>query len=108
MKTILAAIAISALTFIGSSTADARPHRHSSRVYISSYNSCGAPVYKERYFIGYDRCGNEIWGTRLVRQAYRPVVRTRYAAPCPPPRCAPPRYGRGYGSRVTIQANFGR
>lgn len=104
MKTIIAAIAISTITFIGSSTADARPHRHNSRVYISSYSSCGAPVYKERYFVGYDRCGNEIWSTRLVRQAYRPVVRQRYVAP----RCAPPRYGRGYGSSVTIQANFGR
>lgn len=115
MKTIIAAIAISAFTFIGSSMADARPHRGGSRVYISSYTSCGDPIYKERYVIGYDHCGNAIWGTRLVRQAYRPVVRQRYVAPCPPQRYAPVRnrdygrdYGRGYGGRVTIQANFGR
>lgn len=112
MKTIIAAIAISAFTLIGSSVADARPHRGSNRIYISSYSSCGDPIYKERYVVGYDHCGNAIWGTRLVRQACRPVVRPRYVASCPPPRCAPPRYGRGYGreygGRVTIQANFGR
>jgi hypothetical protein len=108
MKTIIAAIAISAFTFIGSSVADARPHRHSSHVYISSYKSCGSPVYKERYFVGYDRWGNEIWKTRLVRQSYRPVVRPRYVAPCPPPRHVHRDYGRGYGRGVTIHAHFGR
>ncbi len=103
MKTIIAALGFIALALVGTAPkAEARGYR--STVYISGYH-CGAPIYKERYFIGYDRCGRPVWGTRIVRTSYRPVVRTRYVAPCPPPvRYRAPYYGNG----VVIQASFRR
>lgn len=116
MKTILTTIAIAALALLGSAPElQARPY-HSSRVYISGYRSCGTPIYSERYFIGYDRCGEPIWGVRVVRQQpyYRPVVRPRYVAPCPPPyrgstRYTYSNYGRSYsGGGVVVQGYFGR
>jgi len=104
MKTIIATLGFITLTLIGT-TPDAEARGHRSTVYVSGYRSCGTPIYKERYFIGYDRCGRPIWGTRVVRTSYRPVVRTRYVAPCPPPvRYRPPYYGSG----VSIQATFRR
>ena len=81
MKTIITTALVTLLCWTGSATqADARPHRHSSRVYISGYMSCGTPI----------------WRTRAVRAPYRP----RYVAPCPPPY-------RG-GGHVVIQGTFYR
>jgi hypothetical protein len=104
MKAIVTTLAITALTLLGAAPqAEARQH-HSSRIYISGYLPCGAPIYKERYFVGYDRCGNAIWGTRVVRRENRPVARTCYTEPYyPPTRC----YSGGRNS-ITIQASFGR
>ncbi|RYD19874.1 MAG: hypothetical protein EOP88_17280 [Verrucomicrobiaceae bacterium] len=97
MKTIITTALVTLLCWTGSATqADARSHRHSSRIYISGYMSCGTPIYRERYFCGYDPCGRPIWRTRAVRAPYRP----RYAAPCPPPY-------RG-GGHVVIQGSFYR
>jgi hypothetical protein len=93
MKTIIT-LAITTLALLGTTPqADARPHRHSSGIYLSGYLACGTPVYKERYFVGYDSCGRPIWRTRVVHRHPRPVVR-HYAAPCPP--------------RVVIQGSFCR
>jgi hypothetical protein len=107
MKAILTTLAITALTLLGAAPqAEARQH-HSSRIYISGYLSCGAPIYKERYFVGYDRCGDPIWRTRVIRQEYRPVVRPRYTA-CPAPYYPPTRCDSGRRNRITIQASFAR
>jgi hypothetical protein len=112
MKSIIVTFTIAALTLIGSVTpADAR-HSHSSRTYISGYRSCGTPIYTERYFVGYDRCGAPVWGYRIVRSSYyRPVVRARSQAPCPPPVYYGHRggYRRDYsGGRVVIQGSICR
>lgn len=117
MKAILTTLAIATLALLGSAPeAHARPYHHSGGgVFISGHRSCGTPVYSERYFIGYDHCGAPIWGTRIVRQSYhRPVVRTRYVAPCPPPyRSTSHHYNSGYrrsysGSSIVVQGCFGR
>ncbi|MEY3895901.1 MAG: hypothetical protein RLZZ214_1421 [Verrucomicrobiota bacterium] len=118
MKSITTTFAIAAMILLGiTPELQAREHHHENRVYISGYRSCGTPVYSERYFIGYDRCGNPMWGVRSIRQRYRPVVRERYVAPCPPPRYSSGRYvesDRRYGDRwdsdrrVVIQGYFGR
>jgi hypothetical protein len=77
MKTIVTTFAIAALAlFAAAPQAEARGHR--SYVYISGYTSCGSPIYYERYFVGYDECGDEIWQVRRIRQEYRPVVRERH------------------------------
>jgi len=118
MKAIITTFAIAAFTLLGAAPqAEAKPH-HSSRIYISGYRSCGTPIYTERYFIGYDRCGEAIWGTRLVREeyreerVYRPVVRERYVEHCPEPDYEDSRYERresSYrGDGISIQAVFGR
>ena len=105
MKTLLVTLGIAALALVGTAP-KAEAHGYRSTVYISGYRSCGTPIYKERYFIGYDRWGRPVWGTRIVRRDYRPVVRTRYVAPCPPPvRYYPaPHYGGGF----SVQATFRR
>jgi hypothetical protein len=88
--------AIAALTlFGGTNSAEARSrHKHSSSYCSGSYRYCDTPVHRERYFIGYDRCGYPVWGYRTVR-SYCPPPR----AYCPPPRpyhyrpaVCPPRY----------------
>ncbi len=78
--------------------ADARS-RHSSRIYISGHRSCGTPIYTERYFIGYDHCGNEIWGKRIIQYERR----QRYVAPCPPPR-----HHHAYGTSITFHGSYRR
>ncbi|MEP2776119.1 MAG: hypothetical protein ABJQ29_00410 [Luteolibacter sp.] len=72
MKKLFTAIAITAFAFVGTSvSAEARPHggrgysQPASTVYISGYRY-GRPVYTQKYFIGYDRCGAPIWGYRTV------------------------------------------
>ncbi|MES2657523.1 MAG: hypothetical protein V4689_02840 [Verrucomicrobiota bacterium] len=108
MKAILTIIAVISLSWLGSAPqAEARGIQ--SRVYISSHLPCGTPIYTERYFIRYDRCGTPIWGKRVLRPAYRPVVRPIYVAPCPPRyvaprRCVAPRYGVNFA----IQGSFSR
>ena len=109
MKTALTTIAAVALSWFGFAP-QAEARHHENRVYISSYLPCGTPVYTERYFIGYDHCGNPVWGKRVLRPAYRPVVRPVYVAPpCPPVvvtprRCGTPRYAAGF----SIQGSFCR
>jgi hypothetical protein len=99
MKSTIIHLTIAAMALLGTVPQAAARSHHSSRIYISGHTSCGAPIYVERYFIGYDRCGNEIWGKRVIRREYRP----RYVAPCPPPPCH-----RGYATGFTIQGSFGR
>lgn len=109
MKTTIITLTIAALALIGTATrAEARSY--SSHTYVSGYRSCGTPIYTERYFIGYDRCGAPVWGYRVVRSSYRPVVRSRYHAPCPPPvRYGHGGYRRGHsGGRVVIQGSICR
>lgn len=109
MKTIITSLAIAALALLGTTPqAEARSH-HSSRVYISGHRACGTPIYSERYFVGYQPCGTPIWRTRVVRHHYRPVVRPRYVAPCPPPYRGHARYDRGHhGTGFVIQGSFRR
>jgi uncharacterized membrane protein YgcG len=72
MKKLITAIAIGAFTFAGTAVnADARPpsghgyHTPSSTVYVSGYRY-GRPVYTQKYFIGYDHCGNPKFAYRTV------------------------------------------
>lgn len=94
MKTRIAILAAVVLATL--SAAPRAEARHpESRIYISGHLACGSPVYKERYFMGYDRCGNAVWGTRVVRyeslgyRARRPVAVPRYVEPCAPVYHAP-------------------
>lgn len=80
MKTILITCAIAAFTLLGAAP-QAEARSYESHIYISGHQSCGTPIYTERYFIGHDHCGRPLWGTRVVRHNYRPVV--RHAAPYP-------------------------
>ena len=108
MKTVLTTIATITLSlFVFAPKVEARGYE--SRVYISKYLPCGTPVYVERYFIGYDRCGAPVWGKRVLRPAYRPVARPVYVAPCPPRYVEPRRCGTPhYGTSFTIQGPFSR
>jgi hypothetical protein len=72
MKKLITAIAIGAFAFAGTAIhADARPYGDrgynapQSTVYVSGYRY-GRPVYTEKYFIGYDRCGNPRFAYRTV------------------------------------------
>jgi hypothetical protein len=80
MKTLLTPFAIIAFALLGASP-KAEARHFESHVYISGHRSCGTPIYTERYFIGYDCWGRPLWGTRVVRHHYRPVV--RHVAPYP-------------------------
>lgn len=92
MKTILTTLAVAAFTLLGA-TPQAEARSHESHVYISGHQSCGTPIYTERYFIGYDHWGRPLWGTRVVRYHHRPIV--RHVAPYPIGYCYPqPRYDR--------------
>jgi hypothetical protein len=113
MKTsLIITAAIAAITLLGSTTsADARHKHRRNYNYEDSYRSCDTSVYRERYFIGYDRCGYPVWGYRTVR-SYCPPPR----AYCPPPRpyyrpaVCPPRYPYYEGrpcSGVVISGVFG-
>jgi hypothetical protein len=82
MKSIPAA-ALIALTLLGVAPRSDARCRESSRPFISGGRGCGTPIYTERFFVGYDRCGNPVWETRVVRSHYRPVVRQRWVAPRP-------------------------
>lgn len=72
MKKIFTAIAVTVFAFVGTTTtSEARPHgghgynQPASKVYVSGYRY-GRPVYTQKYFIGYDRCGTPRWGYRTV------------------------------------------
>jgi hypothetical protein len=114
MKTIITTFTIAAITLLGVAPEAQARHPRQNRVYVSEYRSCSAPVYTERYLIGYDHCGHPIWGSRTIRQPYRPVVQHRYIAPCPQPYFQPrPQYSNSYqrpyyGNGISIQANFRR
>jgi hypothetical protein len=88
MKNAIFAIAVAAVTLLGTAPqAEAHSHGKSSYIYVSGYRSCSTPIYKQKYFIGYDRCGREMWGYRIV-SAPRHI-------PAPRPRYTPTR-GHGY------------
>lgn len=78
MKKLIAIIAVSAFTFIGSAVdSEARPHRgdrgyhqSSSHVYVSGYRH-GRPVYTQRYIAGYDCYGRPIYRYRTVAAPHR-------------------------------------
>lgn len=110
MKTLLTTFAIAAFTLLGAAP-QAEARSYESHVYISGHQSCGTPIYTERYFIGHDHWGRPLWGTRVVRHHYRPVV--RYAAPYPTRyRHSEPRHyrhGRSHSrSHIVIQGSFCR
>lgn len=109
MKSILTSFAIATVAILGFAE-KASAHSFESRVYISGYRSCGTPIYTERYFVRYDRCGKPIWGTRLVSAPYRPVVRTVYVAPRPPVRYVAPRHcsGPAYSTGIAFNARWSR
>ncbi|MGJ8644654.1 MAG: hypothetical protein ACSHX9_14690 [Luteolibacter sp.] len=71
MKKLFTAIAITAFAFVGTSVNADAQSRHggysqpSSTTYVSGYRH-GRPVYTQKYFIGYDRCGTPRWGYRTV------------------------------------------
>ncbi len=113
MKKLITAIAIGALTFAGTVVqSEARPNggrgysAPASTVYVSGYRY-GRPVYTEKYFIGYDQCGNP-------RFAYRTVsAPIRYS----PQHCESRDSGHGYNggyydnrrsSGASVSFNFGR
>lgn len=94
MKTRITTIAFVAFTLIGSTPmTEARDHHVQTYagVYTDGYGSYGTSVRTVRYLIGYDRCGNPVWGYRTVT-----VAPPRYIPPsCPPPRYyVPPVYPR--------------
>lgn len=71
MKKLFTAIAVAALTFVGTSVNADAQYRHggynqpASKVYISGYRH-GRPIYTQKYFIRYDRYGTPRWGYRTV------------------------------------------
>jgi len=84
MKSITTATAtVIALILLGAAPTSEARCSPSSRTYISGHRSCGTPIYTQRYFVGYDRCGHEVWGTRVVRSPYRRVVRQRHVVQRP-------------------------
>jgi hypothetical protein len=95
MKKIITATVATVLAMLAAAPlADARPYRGavpSSHIYISSYRSCGTPVYTERYFIRHDRRGYPVWGYRTVAyrthhyRSHRPAPRYHHVPVCPPP-----------------------
>lgn len=114
MKAIITTLVTAALTLLVVTPQAQARHPQQNRVYVNGYPSCGTRVYTERYFIGYDRCGNPVWGTRTVRQSYPQVVYPqRYIAPCPQPyspryssyqsRCQKPYYGSGIRVQTTYR-----
>lgn len=113
MKKTIITLAVATMALLGaSSQAEARDR---GGVYVSGYSSCGTPVYRERYLVGYDCHGREIWGTRSARQQYRPTYRPSYrqveyrrrAAPCPPPPCDPyPRDHSHGGGQIVFEGSF--
>ena len=114
MKTIITPLTIAAIALLGTVPQAQARHPKQNRVHISEYRSCDAPVFTERYLIGYHPCGNPVWGFRTVRRNYHQVVQPRYIAPCPQPYYqARPQYTNHYQrpysrNGISIQANFGR
>ncbi len=115
MKTsLIITAAIAALTLFGGTTsaeARSRYKHYRNHDYGNSYRHGDTSGYRERYLIGYDRCGYPVWGYRSVRR-YCPPPR----AYCPPPRpyyrpavCPPsyPYYGGRPRSGVVISGVFG-
>ncbi|MDP4781345.1 MAG: hypothetical protein NWR03_07440 [Akkermansiaceae bacterium] len=114
MKKLFTAIAITAFAFVGTSVnADARPgdgrgySQPASTIYVSGYRYC-RPVYTQKYFIGYDHCGNPRWGYRTVSA---PSHQSRGSS------CGSNYDNRGYQSRgydnhrssgASVQFRFGR
>ncbi|QTN32583.1 hypothetical protein HZ994_09645 [Akkermansiaceae bacterium] len=119
MKKLITAIAIGAFTFAGTAIqAEANPyggrgyHAPQSTVYVSGYRY-GRPVYTEKYFVGYDRCGNPRFAYRTVSAPVRHYPQrcdTRYSGHG---------YSQGYGqhrgyydnrrsSGTSVSFSFGR
>lgn len=77
MKKLITAIAIGAFTFAGTSVkSEARPYEGrgysapATTVYVSGYRY-GRPVYTQKTFIGYDRCGTPRYSYRTVSAPVR-------------------------------------
>ena len=66
MKKLLALLVAAAATFAAVPTAEARPFGHGSGVFVSQHLACGTPVYAQRVFAGYDRCGNPVFHVRTL------------------------------------------
>lgn len=106
-------LAITLLTLLGIMPQAEARHPVQNRIYVQGYSSCAPRVYTERYFIGYDHCGNPLWGTRTVRPVQPRVVYPRYNAPCPQPyypqhpqysnHCQSPYNGSGISVRTTYR-----
>jgi len=119
MKSLAITLTLGALAWLGATpTAEARDYgrgyggsHHSTTVFISGYQSCGSPIYAERYIIRHDRRGYPVWGHRPVRHQYRPPVyyRPPVVVPvCPPPVYRPPVYGHPvYGPPVYGRPVYG-
>lgn len=113
MKTTTITLVIAVLTLLGGMSQLQARHPVQNRIYVQGYSSCAPRIYTERYFIGHDRCGNPVWGTRTVRQVQPRVIHPRYIAPCPQPyyprytqypnRCQTPYYGSGVSVRTTYR-----
>lgn len=120
MKKLFTAIAITSFTFVCTSiNADARPHRDAShhgynghysrgydqpasKIYISGYRH-GRPVYTQKYFVGYDRCGTPRWGYREVSS---PNYRHRAKNGATPFRNVS--HGRFRSAGVNVDFRYGR
>ena len=96
MKKLITAIAIGAFTFAATAVqSEARPHGghgynpSSSSVYVSGYRH-GRPVYTQKYFVGYDRCGTPRYAYRTVSAPRRGYSQHGNSHS---------RYSRNYGNR---------
>ena len=96
MKKLITAIAIGVFTFAGTAVqSEARPHggygynTPSSSVYVSGYRH-GRPVYTQKYFVGYDRCGTPRYSYRTVSAPSRGYSQHGSSNS---------RYSRSYGNR---------
>lgn len=85
MKKLLALLVAATATFAAVPTAEARPFGHGNAVFVSHYLPCGTPVYAQRVFAGYDRCGNPVFQVRAlpVRRSFG-VHRPGGFNPCAP------------------------
>lgn len=73
MKKLITLLAVTAtFAVLAPVTMQARDsHGHSSRSYSHSCGSCRAPVYRERVFAGYNRCGEPVYSWRTVGHSCR-------------------------------------
>ncbi len=88
----LTAIALLSVVFLFTpNTAEARGHSHGSQVYVSSYSSCGCPVYTKKVFRYHDRYGRPVYSYYRLPISHRcnRYSRNSYASNS---SCRSPRY----------------